>query len=327
VPENQRKLRVVFMGTPAFSVPALEKIHSTHEILAVYTQPDRKVGRGLEVKFSAVKEKALALGIPIFQPEKLSAPGEFEKLSELNPDVIVVVAYGQILKQNVLDLPKVACINIHSSLLPRWRGAAPIHHALLAGDSVTGVTTMKMVKELDAGDIYEQTKTEISSNESIGALHDRLAELGGDLILTTIARLADGTLKGRPQDDREVTYAAKLTKEMEELSPNLSAIELDRRVRALNPWPGTSLMLEIKKEGETLIERLKVRHSAPHSTLAAELGMLQEKAGMLVLGTAQGALELLRVQPDGKKEIDAAAYLNGLRGRGITLPLRVRFSV
>lgn len=305
------------MGTPMFSVPALEKIHAAHEIVAVYTQPDKPVGRGLEVRQSPVKEKALAFGIPVHQPEKLSLPGEYEKLAGLRPDVIVVVAYGQILRQNVLDLPKIACVNIHSSLLPRWRGAAPIHHAMLAGDAITGVTTMKMVKELDAGDVYEQVETKIGERESVGELHDRLAVLGGDLILTTIAGLAAGTLKGRPQDASKVTYATKLTKEMEALDPKLSAIELDRRVRALNPWPGTSLFIP---------ERIKVRQTVPHPTLAATPGLLQERAGMLLLGTAAGALEIRRLQPEGKKEMDAASFLNGLKGRGIALPLPVRSS-
>lgn len=314
------------MGTPSFSVPALEKIHAAHEILAVYTQPDRPVGRGLEVRFSAVKERALALGLEVRQPEKLTLPGEFEKITALNPDVIVVVAYGQILRQNVLDLPKFGCINIHSSLLPRWRGAAPIHHAILAGDSVTGVTTMKMVRELDAGDVYERVETKIGERETVGELHDRLSLLGGDLILTTIAGVAAGKLKGIPQDESKVTVASKLTKEMEALDPELSAVELDRRVRALNPWPGTSFVLEIERNGVVTQERVKVRQTVPHSTLAATRGMLQERAGMLILGTAQGALEIQRLQPEGKKEIDAAPYLNGLRGRGVVLPLRVRSS-
>ncbi len=312
------------MGTPAFSVPALERIQAAHTIVAVYTQPDRPVGRGLALKFSAVKERALALGLPVHQPEKLTLPGEYEKLAELRPDTIVVVAYGQILRQNVLDLPRVACINIHSSLLPRWRGAAPIHHAVLAGDAVTGVTTMKMVRELDAGDIYEQIETPIGARESVGELHDRLALLGGDLILSTIAGLAAGTLAGRAQDPARVTHAAKLTKEMEGLDPALSASELDRRVRALNPWPGTSFALEIERDGSVAKERVKVRQTVPHPTLAAAAGMLQERAGMLLLGTAQGALEIQRIQPEGKKEMDSASFLNGLKGRGITLPLRVR---
>jgi methionyl-tRNA formyltransferase len=311
------------MGTPTFSVPALRAIHARHEILAVYTQPDRPVGRGLEVKFSPVKELALEFGIEVRQPEKLTLPGEYEKLAELRPDVIVVVAYGQILRQNVLDLPRIACINIHSSLLPRWRGAAPIHHAVLAGDTITGVTTMQMVKELDAGDIYEQIETPIGPEEFVGSLHDRLAEMGGVLILSTIDGLANGTLRGQPQDPAQVTYAHKLTKEMEALDPGLPATDLARRVRALNPWPGTSVLLETAPGGKT--ERLKIRAAKAHSFASSTgRGEIADKAGMLLLGTAEGSLELLRVQPEGKKEMDASSFLNGLRGRGIALPLRVR---
>lgn len=308
------------MGTPHFSLPALEKIHAAHDVVAVYTQPDRPVGRGLEVRFSPVKEKAIEYGLPVFQPEKLTAEGEYEKIAAFAPDVIVVVAYGQILRQNLLDLPNVACINIHSSLLPRWRGAAPIHHALLAGDSATGVTTMKMVRELDAGDIYEQIETKIGVRESVGELHDRLAVIGGELILSTIEKLAAGTLVGRAQDVSLVTLAHKLTKEMEALDPTLSAVELDRRVRALNPWPGTSFWIETGGKPE----RIKVRQTVPHATLPGNLGMLEERAGMLVLSTAQGVLEIQKLQPEGKKEMDAASFLNGLRGRGIALPLQVR---
>ncbi len=315
-------MRIVFMGTPHFSLPALEKIHARHEIVAVYTQPDRPVGRGLEMKFSVVKERARALGLEVRQPEKLTAPGEYEKLAELRPDVIVVVAYGQILRQNVLDLPKVGCINIHSSLLPRWRGAAPIHHAVLAGDTVSGVTTMKMVRELDAGDIYEQIETKIGPRETVGSLHDRLSLLGGDLILTTIDGLAGGTLRGIQQDVTKVTIAHKLTKEMEGLDPSASAVELDRKVRALNPWPGTSFVLVLGEK----TERIKVRQTEFHTTLASHPGRLEERAGMLIFGTAQGALEIVKLQPEGKKEMDASQFLNGLRGRGISLPLQVRSS-
>ncbi len=307
------------MGTPEFSVPALERIHSQHEIVAVYTQPDKPVGRGLELKPTPVKKRALELGLSVHQPEKLTLPGEYEKLQTLKSDVMVVVAYGQLLKQNVLDLPRLGCVNIHSSLLPRWRGAAPIHHALLSGDKKTGITTMKMVLKLDAGDIYEQKEIEIGERETVGELHDRLSLIGGDLILSTLQGLDSGSIQGIPQDEKLVTYASKLTKEMEILDPALPATTLDLRVRALNPWPGSSLMLEIGGK----LERLKVRQAVPHPQLSLKQGALTDHTGMLVLGTAQGALELKKVQPDGKKEMDAASFLNGLRGRGIALPLQV----
>src|SRR4051812_46187693 len=217
------------MGTPEFAVPALKRIHSEHSVLAVYTQPDRPVGRGLEVRQSAVKAEALKLGLPIRQPEKLTLPGEVEALSALGPDVIVVVAYGQILKKTVLDLPRLGCINIHSSLLPRWRGAAPIQWAILSGDRESGVTTMNLVEKLDAGDILLQSKTPIARADTAGTLHDRLAGMGAELVSETLKGLEAGTLKGRTQDEAQVTYASKLTKEMEWLDPQAPAEQLELR--------------------------------------------------------------------------------------------------
>jgi methionyl-tRNA formyltransferase len=307
-------LRVVFMGTPEFSVPALEAIHAVHQIVGVYTQPDKPVGRGLELRASAVKSKALELGLPIFQPQKLTLPGEFEKLQALQPDVIVVVAYGQILKTQVLQLPPLGCINIHSSLLPRWRGAAPIQWAILSGDTVSGVSTMHLVEKLDAGDVLLQAQTPLSPLETAGSLHDRLAKMGAELILPTLQGLRDGTLQGKVQDESQVTYAGKLTKEMEWLNPNEPAEALDRRIRALNPWPGTSLNLG---------ERLKVKKAQLRKDLQGPVGAVYERSGMLLLGTPQGSIELQRVQWDGKKEVDAAGFMNGLKGKGATLPLQV----
>lgn len=315
-----QKLRVVFMGTPEFAVPALEAVHSAHEIVGVYTQPDRPVGRGLDLRASPVKAKALALGLAVHQPEKLTLPGEYEKLQAMRPDVVVVVAYGQILKRNVLDLPRLGCINIHSSLLPRWRGAAPIQWAILGGDAESGVSTMHLVEKLDAGDVLLQARTPISASDTAGALHDRLMALGAELILPTLAGLADGTLKGQPQDESRVTYASKLSKEMEALASAETAEALDRRVRALNPWPGTSVWVETP--GGSAPQRLKVKRARPHRELQGRAGDLFERAGMLLYGTAHGSLELQLVQWDGKKEVDPAGFLNGLKGRGQSLPLR-----
>lgn len=304
--------RVVFMGTPEFSVPSLEALAKSHEILGVYTQPDKPVGRGLETQHTPVKRKALELGLPVFQPQKLTDPGEFERLKALNPDVIVVVAFGQILKKSVLELPKLGCVNIHSSLLPRWRGAAPIQWALLAGDPETGITTMKLVEKLDAGAILLQERFKISDEDTAATVHDRLAQLGAKLILPTIEGLEKGILNGISQDESQVTYATKLTKEMEWLDCNETAEVLGRRVRALNPWPGTSV-----KVGP----RLRIKQAKARSDLKGPKGQIFEKAGMVLLGTEAGSLELLRLQWDGKKEMSASEFLNGLRGRGQKLPL------
>lgn len=313
-------LRVVFMGTPEFAVSALESVHAHFSVVGVYTQPDRPVGRGLELRASPVKQKAMQLGLPVFQPEKLSAPGEFERLAELKPDVIVVVAFGQILRRNVLGLPRLGCINIHSSLLPRWRGAAPIHWAMLGGDAETGITTMHLVEKLDAGDILLQERTPIGLGETASTLHDRLALMGASLIIPTLKGLEAGTLAGVKQDESLVTYATKLTKEMESLSPEEAPEVLSRRVRALNPWPGTSIWVQIP--GRQKPDRLKVKKVRERGDIRGQVGEIFERAGMLLLGLKEGSLELITVQWDGKKEVDAAGFLNGLRGGGIQLPLK-----
>jgi methionyl-tRNA formyltransferase len=306
------------MGTPDFAVPALRRVHAEHKIQMVYTQPDRPVGRGLEVRQSAVKACALELGLSIRQPEKLTLPGEFEALSGLKPDVIVVVAYGQILRKNVLELPRLGCVNIHSSLLPRWRGAAPIQWAILSGDSESGVTTMHLVEKLDAGNILLQKRTPIAPADTAGTLHDRLAGMGAELISETLQGLEAGTLRGQLQDESRVTIASKLTKEMEWLDPLQPADKLELRVRALNPWPGTSLFISTQDGAK----RLKVKKAVLRADLSASPGSVYERSGMLLLATAKGSLELQVVQWDGKKETDAGGFLNGLKGRGEALPLK-----
>ena len=314
------RLRCVFMGTPEFAVPALAAVHSVAEIVGVYSQPDRPVGRGLEMRAPPVKQKALELGLQVFQPEKLTLPGEYERLATLKPEIIVVVAYGQILKQNVLDLPRLGCVNIHSSLLPRWRGAAPIQWAILGGDSETGVSTMRLVQKLDAGDVLLQSRTPIQAADTAGSLHDRLAQMGSELIGPTLRGLADGSIQGQKQDETLVTYASKLSKEMEWLDPNVAtADELDRRVRALNPWPGTSIAVNTGHS----VERLKIKRAKPRRDIAGTIGSVFERNGMVLLGSREGSLELQAFQWEGKKEVDPAGFLNGLKGRNLSLPLQL----
>lgn len=307
------------MGTAEFGIPALEAISFNHQIVGVYSQPDKPTGRGLETRSTPVKNKALKLGLQVFQPEKLATSEEFEKLRKLSPDVIVVVAYGKVLRKNFLDLPRLGCVNIHSSLLPRWRGAAPIQWALLNGDSESGVTIMKMVEELDAGEIYMQAKTPISGEETAGTLHDRLSTLGRQLILPALDGLEKGSIKGIPQNSSDVTYAEKLEKSMEWLNSQEPAHILDRKVRALNPWPGTSVWVEDPKIGKL---RLKIKRARPWRDIVGNQGQIFERAGMVLLGTSAGSLELLTIQWEGKKETDSAGFLNGLRGRAESLPLK-----
>lgn len=312
------------MGTPEFAVPALEAIHASphHDLVAVYTQPDKPVGRGLAPKAPFVKRKALELGLPVHQPEKLTPPGELEKLRALAPDVIVVVAYGKILRRGYLDLPRLGCVNLHSSLLPRWRGAAPIQWAILEGDRESGVSTMRLVEELDAGDILLQGRTALSPDETAGTLHDRLARMGAELILPTLRGLESGSLRGQPQDPRLATFAGKLSKEMEWLDPAIEARVLERRVRALNPWPGTSVWAKLSAHGPA--QRLRIRSVAPFPDIGDSgewRGRIFDKAGMLLFGTSRGALRLLSLQWEGRSEVDAAGFLNGIRGRRLELPI------
>lgn len=312
-------MRVVFMGTPEFAVEPLRALIRDTEVVAVYTQPDKGVGRGLKVQPTPVKEVALHHKIPVFAPEKVSVPEEAERIRALNPDFIVVVAYGQILKPMIIDIPKFGTINIHSSLLPRWRGAAPIHWALLAGDKETGVTTMKIVPKLDAGDMLMKGVTEIAADDTTASLHDRLSKIGADLIIKTLDGVWDGSIRPQPQDERDVTYAHKLTKEMENLDWTKPATDIDRAVRALNPWPGTlvrtvdGMKLKLKKGKPT---RQIIGSTGP--------GFLTEQMGSLYVTCANSAYEVLEVQEEGKRPMAVHDFMNGLKGRGITLPLELQ---
>jgi methionyl-tRNA formyltransferase len=303
-------VRVVFMGTPQFSVPVLEKISTKHEVVGVYVQPDKPVGRGHKMQFPPVKQKAIELGLKYFQPEKMTLPGEEEKLRSLNPDVVVVVAFGQILKKNILSIPKLGCINIHASLLPRWRGAAPIQWSILAGDEKSGVCTMRMVEKLDAGNVLLSEAISIDSKMTTNVLHEKLSVLGSDLIMKTLDLLAIGNVPEISQDETQVTYASKLTKEMGILDLDLSVIELDRKVRALNPWPGTRVCLETG-------EIVKVQAATPRkdTRLAQQGWLLFEQVGLLLLGAKDGALEIEKLQFEGGKSMTAAEYFNGLKGK------------
>jgi methionyl-tRNA formyltransferase len=308
------RLRVVFMGTPEFSIPPLKVLIEHTDVVAVYTQPDRPVGRGLKLQASPVKTLALEHGIPVFTPERISTPEEVRRLRDFAPDFCVVVAYGQILKPEVIAIPKIDTVNIHSSLLPRWRGAAPIQWAILAGDPETGVTTMRIVPKLDAGDILLQESTPISNTDTAETVHDRLSEIGARLILPTLEGLRDRTLSPRVQDESKVMVAKKLVKEMERLDWSKTLREVDLAVRALQPWPGTRI------ETQSGL-RLKIKKGIPAKGGAPfRMGELSEFQGRLLLGCADGAYELIEIQEEGKKTVQAIEFLNGIRGRGISLP-------
>ncbi|MFP4160978.1 MAG: methionyl-tRNA formyltransferase, partial [Ectothiorhodospira sp.] len=231
-------MRVVYAGTPEFAVPALEALLQTsHEVVAVYTQPDRPAGRGRRLRPGPVKQKALACDLPVEQPATLRDEATLERLRAHAPDLMVVAAYGLILPRTVLEIPRLGCVNLHASLLPRWRGAAPIQRALLAGDRETGITLMRMAEGLDTGDMLRRIHCPITAGDTAGTLHDTLAHQGAELLVNALDDLAAGRLAGEPQDPERVTYADKLHKAEAVLDWHQGAAALDRRIRAFNPWP------------------------------------------------------------------------------------------
>ena len=299
-------LRIVFAGTPEFAAEHLKALlDSPHDVIAVYTQPDRPAGRGQKLMPSPVKQLALQHNIPVMQPPTLRAPAAQAELAALQPDLLVVVAYGLILPQTVLDIPRLGCINSHASLLPRWRGAAPIQRAVQAGDAESGVTVMRMEAGLDTGPMLLKVTTPITGEDTGGTLHDRLAELGPTAVIQAIAGLADGTLIGEVQDDSLATYAHKLNKDEARIDWSRPAVELERLIRAFNPWPicHTTLNGEALK---VLAAQVVDGEGTPGSIIDAS------KEGLLV-ACGSGALRLTRLQLPGGKPLGFADLFNSRR--------------
>ncbi|WP_339080713.1 methionyl-tRNA formyltransferase [Pseudomonas sp. TMP9] len=299
-------LRIVFAGTPEFAAEHLKALlNSTHQIVAVYSQPDRPAGRGQKLTPSPVKQLALQHAIPVFQPQTLRDPAAQAELAALKPDLMVVVAYGLILPQVVLDTPRLGCINSHASLLPRWRGAAPIQRAVQAGDVESGVTVMQMEAGLDTGPMLLKVSTAISAQDSGGSLHDRLAALGPAAVIEAISRLAAGALQGEVQDDSLATYAHKLNKDEARIDWSRPAVELERLVRAFHPWPICHSTLN----GEAL----KV-HAAELGEGSGAAGVIlsTDKTGLTV-ACGEGALRLTRLQLPGGKALNFSDLYNSRR--------------
>ncbi len=298
------ELKTVFMGTPDFAVGTLQGlIDAGVDLIAVYTQPDRPKGRGKKLAPPPVKELALEQGIPVFQPVKLRDPVAVAELQQLAPDLIVVVAYGQILPQSVLDIPKFGCINVHASLLPKYRGAAPINKAIVDGETVTGITTMLMDAGLDTGDMLVKKSLEIGPDETAGELHDRLAVLGRETMEETLQQVLKGTLSPEKQQDDNSTYAPMMKKEDGLIVWTLSAQEIHDRVRGLAPWPGAFTLLD----GEVLkISRTEVSEGAgePGAVLAANTNGVDVACG-------DGVVRIGALQLPGKKMLPAADFLRG----------------
>jgi methionyl-tRNA formyltransferase len=301
-------LRAIFLGTPAFAVPTLEAMHRAgHEVLAVYTQPDRPKGRGQATAQSAVKEAALRLGIAVLQPEKVRAAEVVAALQAAAPDVMVVVGYGQIIPQNIIDIPRFGIINVHASLLPKYRGAGPIQWAIANGETETGVTTMQINAGLDTGGLLLKASTPIGPEENAVELGERLALLGAELLVETLSGLAAGTITPQPQNDAEATYAPILRKEDGAIDWAWTAAKIHNRTRGFHPWPGTFA----KFRGQT-VRLWKTRVRAEKMDVAP--GTIFGAKGPLVVACGGGTLlELVEVQSEGKKRISGLDFRNGLR--------------
>ena len=300
-------MRIVFMGTPDFSVPALKAlVEAGHEVAAVVTQPDRPRGRGKELQMTPVKVQALAYGIPVYQPEKVKDPAFVEILRNLQPEVIVVIAFGQILSRDILDLPPYGCINIHASLLPKYRGAAPIQWAVIDGEKETGVTTMMMDVGLDTGDMLEKTVIPLDPKETGGSLFDKLSQAGGPLILSTLEKLKAGTAVRTPQTDEDSTYAKMLTKSLGQIDWSMEAAAIERLIRGLNPWPsaytfvhGKTLKIwdaDVLKESSDGAAQGQIIRTDPHS---------------LIVAAGEALLSIRELQLEGKKRMDVETFLRG----------------
>lgn len=301
-----KNLKIIYAGTPDFAVPALKAlIESEHQVVAVYTQPDRPAGRGRKILFGPVKEIAVAAEIPVEQPLSLKDADAQKTLAEYNADVMIVAAYGLILPQVALDIPRFGCLNIHGSLLPRWRGAAPIHRAIQTGDKETGVTIMQMAAGLDTGDMLLKKSCPITTEDTGQTLHDRLANDGAEALLVVLDQMIKNTLTPEAQDDTLTTYASKLNKAEAEIDWNQSAKQIDRTIRAFNPWP-VAFTLYNGKPLRIFMSKTK----AGNSPEAAGM-VIKESPSGIVVSTGDGLLSFSRLQLPGKKAMDVQDFLNG----------------
>ena len=299
-------MKIIFMGTPDIAVPALEAIiEAGHEVVLVVSQPDKPVGRSKELKPTPVKECALAHGIEVYQPQRIRAAESVEYLKQFEVDAIVVEAFGQIVSQEILDMPKYCCVNIHTSLLPKYRGAAPIQPAILNGDMVTGVTTMRMDIGVDTGDIIMQQEVIIREEETTGTLFDRLAKAGAKLVVKTLAALEDGTATFTKQDENLVSHTSKISKEMGSIDWSKDAVEIERLIRGMNPWPSAYTKLDDKNlkiwKGKVLAEQCD----------AAPGTIVKVHKDSLFVQTGNGILAILELQLEGKKRMDTESFLRG----------------
>ena len=300
-------MKIVFMGTPDFAVPTLEALYqSRHEVAAVVTQPDKPKGRGKAMAMPPVKEKALEYGIPVYQPVRVRKDEAFfEELTRIQPDVIVVIAFGQILPERILNLPKYGCINIHASLLPKYRGAAPIQWAVINGDEVSGVTTMQMDVGLDTGDILDTVEVRLDPKETGGSLFDRLSLAGGKLILSTLEKAEAGILHPVKQDEAEATHVTMLDKSMGQIDWSMDAAVIERLIRGLNPWPSAYTHWNDK------VIKLWQADVVEDNTDQEAGTIVKVEKDSFYVQTGEGLLKIEELQLQGKKRMDAGAFLRG----------------
>ncbi|MBD5134877.1 MAG: methionyl-tRNA formyltransferase [Lachnospiraceae bacterium] len=301
-------MRIVFMGTPDFAVPVLEALcDAGHEVAAVVTQPDKPRGRGKEMQYTPVKESALERGIEVYQPVKVKDEAFVQILKEINPDVIVVVAFGQILPSTILHMPKYGCINVHASLLPKYRGAAPIQWVIIDGEKETGITTMQMDEGLDTGDMMLKAVISIDEKETGGSLHDKLAGIGGTLIVDTLKQVEEGSIVLEKQDDSKSNYAKMLNKKLGRIDFEKSAEEIERLIRGLNPWPSAYTSLN----GKTLkIWDADVRKEKTDIPPGEIIEVTNDE---ILVSTGDGILIINELQLEGKKRMDTESFLRGYK--------------
>lgn len=299
-------MRVVFMGTPDFAVGTLEAIiEAGHEVALVVTQPDKPKGRGNVMQCSPVKECALAHNLPVFQPKKIRESENVEYVRGFNPNIIIVVAFGQILSKDILDMPKYGCVNVHASLLPKYRGSAPIQWAVINGDEVTGVTTMKLDEGVDTGDMIAKRQVRLAEDETGGSLFDKLAVVGAELCVETMKMIEDGTAEYTPQNSEESTHVGKISKELGSIDWTRSAVEIERLIRGLNPWPSAYTNLNGKS--------FKIWKAAviPGENEYEPGCIYKVTKDAMCVQTGDGVLSLLEVQLEGKKRMEVDAFLRG----------------
>lgn len=299
--------KIVFMGTPDFSVPVLKRlVHDGYDVIAVVTQPDRPVGRKRVLTPPPVKVEAMEQGIPVYQPEKIRQQEELEKILALNPDLIVTAAFGQILPKKLLDAPKHGCINVHASLLPELRGGAPIHYAIIQGKEKTGISIMYMVEKLDAGDILAQAEVSVSDTDTVGTLHEKMSATGADLLSETIPKLLTGEIEPIPQNDEEATFAWNIKREQEKIDWTKSGTEIYNQIRGMNPWPVAYTMMDGAVLKIWAAEKTAYAGSNEPGTIVK-----LEEDGMIVAAGDNTAIKITELQSAGKKKMDAKQFLLG----------------